>query len=661
MAFFGAFQTIPMRIIHPDAPVPLRMQGGLRLGFVLDKIGEAVGAIGPWRKSIELPATTVPALAYTSVSSTIVPSAICSVPPVTLASNLPSPTGSLTITAFTTAAADTAILPNFPEARAMDSTAEAASAAEPKNNYSWILEAQLLGSHAAKWVAVSSTYPRLPFVVVVYVLFGCALAVIFGTTSMFLMTVHTVCKEVGAKMIRKALMDSNQVALAIDEASCQQAQLLKKLQAANKAMVTSANKIDAMISSNEKLMSERIVQINHLLSFSERRANEVTNNVIDSAARVQEQYLPFPSRDGLLGEHLKKFKESLKDAKDELLEEIEAARSLIPSFKEEFTKVTSRLRESHLGNWVEVFESEKARLKSQVARIKKATQKIPKQKAVDQLIHELQEEHGELERRIVAAREDMGEACRQTEELVRELKSERSKVDGKVTAARDGMAKACQETKELVDGLLDDMDDLEQEVTAAHSDIRDAREEAEDVSLKTCAVKRDVQYLQADIIALEEDIALAQAALDSARKTLDEHIEEVMEEEPDHSDAPPYSPDAPLSALDQEILHLAGGDSDSDSQGHDSESEVPPELERNLLCESPSVVDYQEGRRYIVRRQKAKRAADRMPVKEDITWPARFRSGSPSVSRGRRSSRWWTSTTFNPNYVHTPSRHFGPE
>ncbi|WEW60566.1 hypothetical protein PRK78_006053 [Emydomyces testavorans] len=628
MAFFGAYQTIPLTNIRPDVDFPFRLRGGLRLGYMLDRLAEVVNVIVPVERPMEAYTIPSPVYIYTTASSTRATSPTYAAEPFLLASNA---TPSTTAASYTPA--ETSIFSSVTE-----------MAKEVKLNVNgWIHRARTFGARAVEWMAPSLPKPRPLFEVTLRLLLSCAATIVIGTTLIFLLTVSIVCKRIGADLIHKALMANEEIDSMIAETVRQRNFFREKLEAFDSRMIKSASQFEEKISEKEANLSNAFSSIDLLLDSANRRANYVTDAIIGAASQLERQYLPFPTKEDLVGDQLKLFKDSLKAVEEDLLGQVEAVKSLIPDFKKEYLETISELRKHHLGSWVKTFQSEKARLKKLVDRVREGTKETPSEEAIEELISGLQSEFEGVERQVVATRNDIQKAGKLRDEVVTKIPS------------------------------------LEQRA----------------------------QDLQAEVRRLEEDMALSRLAVKSARALCDEQTQAIAEESPadrptddtrDLPAAPPSSQEAPLSDLDKEILGPDGGDSDganapaappdtqesplsdldkeilgidgdSDDGGpcvegdgdgdeddtssaqSDSESGIPPELERNLLYESDDSDDEDESVDW----------AWEDGERREIEWPVRFRSGSPSVSRGRRTRRWFDCTTYRSKYSPTPPRSYGCE
>ncbi|EER23322.1 hypothetical protein D8B26_001416 [Coccidioides posadasii str. Silveira] len=529
VAFLGVFHTVPLTNIRPDADFALRLQSGFRMGYVLDRIGEVVDAVVPRHRLMEPIATPTPEYIYTSIS-THAAYPTCSVRPVTLASSQPASTlATSVIASFSSSGPNeklsaTAVSHPLPLARAINSAAETIEATV----LDWVRDVWSFVTRAVKWITLSSLDVQWHFKVTVFVFLGCTLVAITGTTVIVLLTVYSVCRQVGREFIRKAVADSNEVASMMEEIGQQKGMLLEKMDSFHKKVSESINHI-------ERRVSEKESNIDVMLDYTKRRADQVTDSILDAVAKLERRYLPFPTKEDLLGDRLTMFHDTLNAAQKDLLAQVEGVKldvlakayelksglstqandmrshlrvqadevkALVPEFKKELLKTTLELRGSHLGDWVELFEAEKARLKKMVAKIQTVAKGFPTQATADELIHTLKGEYHEFERKVAAAREDVHKAGQETENIVFQLPR----------------------------------------------------------------LEQNVQQMEDDLQRLDEELALARVAIKSARSSLNEvgTLEEICSEGGSDLESP-----GELSELDKEILREAC-DSDTGVDGNNN-------------------------------------------------------------------------------------------
>jgi hypothetical protein len=72
--------------------------------------------------------------------------------------------------------------------------------------------------------------------------------------------------------------------------------------------------------------------------------------LLKAADAMHHEYMPFPTLDELLGNQITAVKDSLAEARRELLEEVSSFKNLIPDFTMEFESTVEDVRKEKLGS-----------------------------------------------------------------------------------------------------------------------------------------------------------------------------------------------------------------------------------------------------------------------------------------------------------------------
>ncbi|KLJ05750.1 hypothetical protein EMPG_10790 [Blastomyces silverae] len=350
VALFGGFQKIPFTNIRPEHSFPRRLYGGFRSGYVFGKLGEVLDIILPEeqlmasQESLELS----PLANLTACKS---PVALAQTTPTSTSTLAPVPMG----IGYTP---EPTMTRSSIESRALIETSHF-SQAERKGRLLELLRTFFLESR------------NIFIQALVFIIHVSPVLLILCATRICFPFAYTLCKRVVLKPAGRGIGDELDDVVADSE--LYRPLLLSKLE-----LLKTSGETVALFQAADEALQERMAVIT-------RTFNQCSEEVLEECAllkkavhKMKSEYATWPTQDELLHDYIKNFKDSLTIAKDDLDNEIDRLKNLIPNFTEEFHNTVRRLDGNLLGSLPMVYLKERRLLDSNIRTIREAMNQLPK-------------------------------------------------------------------------------------------------------------------------------------------------------------------------------------------------------------------------------------------------------------------------------------------
>ncbi|KKZ61706.1 hypothetical protein EMCG_03735 [[Emmonsia] crescens] len=346
VALFGGFQKIPFTDIQPENSFPRRLYGGFTSGYVLGKLGEILDIVLP----VEQPATVLTSIDRSlptnlTVCSSSAPTHPCPISTGTLAStpmwadHTPEPTVART---FIESQASIE-MSDFPQV----------------DGIGWF--SRLLEAPRTFLLGGSDSFIHAGTVLLV-----------LGTACIYFLFAYAPCKGVVFNLAGRVRVAHDEIDKAVAESELQRSLLLSKIELLKASVETLA----LFQATNETLQQRAATVASSFYQCSEEVLEEcaLLKTVVYD---IKSECTTWPTRDELLHDYIKNFKDSLTAAKDDLDSEIDRLKNLIPNFTAEFHRTVKRLDGNMLGSLPMVYLRERQLLESNIQSIRDAMNKVP--------------------------------------------------------------------------------------------------------------------------------------------------------------------------------------------------------------------------------------------------------------------------------------------
>ncbi|PGH05075.1 hypothetical protein GX51_03173 [Blastomyces parvus] len=348
VALFGGFHKIPFTDIRPEHSFPRRLYGGFRSAYVFGKIGEVLDTVLPEeqptvsQKSLEL---TTPANLPTGKPSVPLPqttlvSTSTLAPVLKGAGYTPEPT----ITRSLIESRALIETPHFPRVNSTRRLWETLR--------TFFLDSTNIFIHA-----------------LVFIIHVRPVLLILRAARNYFPFACTLCKRIVLKLAGRWTRDKLDDVVADSE--LHRSLLLSKVE----SLKTSSETV-ALFQAADEVLQQRVETIT-------RTFNQCSEEVLAECAvlkkaihKIKSEFTTWPTQDELLHDYIKQFKDSLTIAKDDLDNEMDRLKNLIPNFTEEFHNTVRRLDRSMLGSLPTVYLKERRILESNIKTIRDAMNQL---------------------------------------------------------------------------------------------------------------------------------------------------------------------------------------------------------------------------------------------------------------------------------------------
>ncbi|KAK2808937.1 hypothetical protein FQN50_004210 [Emmonsiellopsis sp. PD_5] len=361
MALLGVIQKIPFTDIYPRTQFPKTLRGDFHFGHNSNGSGEISNTIPLQQPTATIPPIIEPAqpipAAYITANSSAVSAPTCSPRPITLASGILRPTPT-EITANTHGLVEVQGAMGIPFSMQMESP-------------DWF--SRLLESLTAPLLDPNGLFIKY-FVLTVSV--G-VLLVALGAGCSFIFFTYTVVKCTLSSIARRAEAASADLDKVEAEITLRRSLLHQKLDALHSTMTKGVDESRETIESKGKVLAERVEALEARFAETSTEVHEECIRLRRAVRTMNSQYEPWPTRDELLSEYIKDFKDSLSRAKDDLEEEMYRVKNLIPAFRVEFHRAISKANSTFLGTLPNTFLEKKNLLQSHLRSIRETMNDLP--------------------------------------------------------------------------------------------------------------------------------------------------------------------------------------------------------------------------------------------------------------------------------------------
>ncbi|KAL2370382.1 hypothetical protein RJ035_006909 [Blastomyces gilchristii] len=400
VALFGGFHKIPFTDIRPEHSFPRRLYGGFRSGYVFGKLGEVLDAILPEEQrmasqgSLELSAPANLTARKSSVAlAQTTPTSTSTLPPVPMGpGNTPEPTMTLSLTD----SRDLIEISHFPQAKR-------------PGRFSEILRTLFF---ASKIIFIQA---------LVFIIHVSPVLLILRAACICFPFAYTLCKRVVLKLAGRGIRD--ELDDVFTDSELYWSLLLSKME-----LLKTSGETVALFQAADEALQQR-------MATTTRTFNQCSEEVLEECAllkkavhKMKSEYATWPTQDELLRDYIEKFKDSLTIAKDDLDNEIDRLKNLIPNFIEEFHNTVRRLDGNLLGSLPMVYLKERRLLESNIQTIRDAMNQLPYLKSLQNEAALAKEEMEDIQTQMRNLVTHGREALRDTACIFQEINELKSKL-----------------------------------------------------------------------------------------------------------------------------------------------------------------------------------------------------------------------------------------
>ncbi|OJD25494.1 hypothetical protein ACJ73_03143 [Blastomyces percursus] len=354
VALFGAFHEIPFTDIRPERSFPRRLYGGFRSGYVFGMLGEVLDIILPEgqpmvsQESLELlaPANLTACRSSVTLAQTA-PTSTSTLRPVPIgAGNTPEPTMTRSII----------------DSRALIEISHFSHA----ERTGWLLKILRAFFLASKNIFIQT---------LVFIIHVSPVLLILRAVRICFPFAYNLYKWVVSKLVGRGILDELDDVVADSE-------LYRSLLLSKMELLKISGETVALFQAADEAFQQR-------MATTTRTFNQRSGEVLEECAllkkavhKMKSEYATWPTQDELLRDYVKNFKDSLTIAKDDLDNEIDRLKNLIPNFTEEFHKTVIRLDGNLLGSLPMVYLKERRLLESNIQTMHEAMSQLPSLKSL---------------------------------------------------------------------------------------------------------------------------------------------------------------------------------------------------------------------------------------------------------------------------------------
>ncbi|KAK2747057.1 hypothetical protein FQN55_005326 [Onygenales sp. PD_40] len=240
------------------------------------------------------------------------------------------------------------------------------------------------------------------------------LLVVLGAGCCFIFFAYTVVKCTLLNIARRAEAASADLDKVEAEITRQWSLLHQKLDALHSTMTKGVDKSQEMIESKEKVLFERVEAIEARFAKASKQVHEQCIRLNRAVRTMNSEYEPWPTRDELLSDYIKDFRDSLSTAKDDLHEEMYRVKNLVPAFRSEFHRAISKANSTFLGSLPMTFLEEKSLLESHLRSIRETMNDLP-------YLTDLQTEASSARVEMELIRDQMWSTVDESRKMLREM------------------------------------------------------------------------------------------------------------------------------------------------------------------------------------------------------------------------------------------------
>jgi gas vesicle protein len=291
----------------------------------------------------------------------------------------------------------------------------------------WLEAALFAVDSAARIVhSAASILPDVKTLISVFIFMLCSGALI-GVVAATLFTAYAAyaaCKRSTTRFVQnveRAIADIDRVAA---EAERQMTSFRKTMQEVNSTLNKEVEEARKAIQSHAESVAERISDNDIQLEVTSNRARGSLDALNHAISKIQDEFLPFPTKDELLAKDLKVYRDSLAAARDEILEEAEEVKRLVPRFERKFQATVADLTKDKLGELPKILGDEKKRLREAVKALREAHNALPALGDLEKQAQHTRQEVLDMESSLQKASAESAAALARVPELRNQIEKE---------------------------------------------------------------------------------------------------------------------------------------------------------------------------------------------------------------------------------------------